>query len=255
MIDLIPAVFPEVHIRLCQFHIIQAIMRWDTDESSDKKKAPGISLQTKYRIIVAFRLLQRCRDLDEWARCEAKFRQRVEDIIYDRTPDFIVSKEEDDEIRKLMKEARKDVPDDPKQPADPSEMEGGCEWSDEASDVDPSWNPAANDAANDDDDDSLEDADEDDYAESLAKRALQFDFVMKYFERNWFTDFWKREYFFIASRIWLTSAPFCFRIAMWTDIGMPKDQTRDGTWNTNNWIERAWRIIDQVFLQYRKNKR
>lgn len=42
---------------------------------------------------------------------------------------------------------------------------------------------------------------------------------------------------------------------MWTDIGMPKGQTRDSTWNTNNWVERAWRVFDQVFLNYRKNKR
>lgn len=42
---------------------------------------------------------------------------------------------------------------------------------------------------------------------------------------------------------------------MFTDIGMPKGQTRDSTWNTNNWVERAWRSLDQIFLDYRKNKR
>lgn len=42
---------------------------------------------------------------------------------------------------------------------------------------------------------------------------------------------------------------------MWTDIGLPPEGTRDGTWNVNNWVERAFRIIDEVFLDCRRNKR
>lgn len=45
------------------------------------------------------------------------------------------------------------------------------------------------------------------------------------------------------------------RLAMWTDIGLPPGTTRDGTWNVNNWIERAFRVIDEVFLDCRRNKR
>lgn len=40
-----------------------------------------------------------------------------------------------------------------------------------------------------------------------------------------------------------------------TDIGMPAGQTRDGTWNVNNWTERAFLVFDTIFLDNRRNKR
>jgi hypothetical protein len=40
-----------------------------------------------------------------------------------------------------------------------------------------------------------------------------------------------------------------------TDIGLPKDQTRDSGWNTNNPIESAFRVFDLVFLNLLQNKR
>lgn len=40
-----------------------------------------------------------------------------------------------------------------------------------------------------------------------------------------------------------------------TDIGLPPGQTRDSTFNTNNWTESAFRTFDTVFLENRKNKR
>ena len=43
--------------------------------------------------------------------------------------------------------------------------------------------------------------------------------------------------------------------ARFTDIGLPENATRDGTLNTNNWIERCFRTFDQVFLDCRANKR
>ncbi|TFK84165.1 hypothetical protein K466DRAFT_497090 [Polyporus arcularius HHB13444] len=62
----------------------------------------------------------------------------------------------------------------------------------------------------------------------------QYDFVYRYFKSNWFTEEW---------------------IPTFTDIGLPEGQTRDGTWNTNNYIERSFRTFDAIFLEHRKNKR
>lgn len=36
--------------------------------------------------------------------------------------------------------------------------------------------------------------------------------------------------------------------ATFTDIDLPEGQTRDGSWNTNNVIERAFRSFDSIFL-------
>lgn len=43
--------------------------------------------------------------------------------------------------------------------------------------------------------------------------------------------------------------------AVFTDIGLPAGQTRDGTWNVNNWTERAFLVFDTIFLDNRQNKR
>ncbi|KAI0744700.1 hypothetical protein C8Q76DRAFT_605694, partial [Earliella scabrosa] len=67
-----------------------------------------------------------------------------------------------------------------------------------------------------------------------ARKQAQWVFLREYFETNWFTEEW---------------------IPCWTDIGLPSDQTRDGPWNTNNWIERAFRTFDAIFLDHRANKR
>ena len=42
--------------------------------------------------------------------------------------------------------------------------------------------------------------------------------------------------------------------AAFTDIGLPAGQTRDGTWNVNNWTERAFLVFDTIFLDNRRNK-
>jgi hypothetical protein len=39
------------------------------------------------------------------------------------------------------------------------------------------------------------------------------------------------------------------------DEGLPDGQTRDGPWNTNNWVEASFRTFNAVFLENRKNKR
>ncbi|KIM87288.1 hypothetical protein PILCRDRAFT_271067 [Piloderma croceum F 1598] len=64
--------------------------------------------------------------------------------------------------------------------------------------------------------------------------AESFATILKYFRDNWWCDEWR---------------DLC------TDIGLPQGQTRDGTFNTNNWTESAYRTFDVVFLENRKNKR
>ncbi|KAF8155067.1 hypothetical protein K438DRAFT_1987286 [Mycena galopus ATCC 62051] len=58
--------------------------------------------------------------------------------------------------------------------------------------------------------------------------------VQTYFDKNWFVDPW---------------------IPMFTNIGMPPNQSRNGTWNTNNWAETAFKQFNAVFLDNKQNKR
>lgn len=44
-------------------------------------------------------------------------------------------------------------------------------------------------------------------------------------------------------------------IETFTDMGLPEGQTRDGQWNTNNWVEAAFKVFNVVFLDGRSNKR
>lgn len=48
---------------------------------------------------------------------------------------------------------------------------------------------------------------------------------------------------------------YIYSLAHFTDIGMPSDQTRDGTWSVNNWNEHGFLVFDGMFLDNRKNKR
>ena len=79
-------------------------------------------------------------------------------------------------------------------------------------------------------------------------------YLREYFETNWFIPDWIRMCFYdVDMRLGLTRRRS--GAATFTDIGLPADQTRDGPWNTNNWIERAFRTFDSVFLDNRDNKR
>ncbi|KAK0520880.1 hypothetical protein OC842_006964, partial [Tilletia horrida] len=60
-------IWPTVQIRLCQFHAIQAICRWDTDKTKRSDTAnPNVSRVEKILISAAFREAQRCRDPNTW---------------------------------------------------------------------------------------------------------------------------------------------------------------------------------------------
>ncbi|KAK7015046.1 hypothetical protein R3P38DRAFT_2544135 [Favolaschia claudopus] len=69
-------------------------------------------------------------------------------------------------------------------------------------------------------------------AKNAGKPVLQV--VQEYFDQNWFVEPW---------------------IKLFTDIGMPPGQSRDDTWNTNNWAETAFKQFNAVFLDNKHNKR
>ncbi|KAJ6450285.1 hypothetical protein C8R45DRAFT_946892 [Mycena sanguinolenta] len=58
--------------------------------------------------------------------------------------------------------------------------------------------------------------------------------VQAYFDKNWFVELW---------------------IDMFTDIGLPDGQSRDDTWNTNNWADSGFKQFNAVFLDNEHNKR
>lgn len=160
-------------------------MRWDTDDRTQKKSNPGISTHAKYRILVAFRLLQRCRRMSEFKKARKEFLQRVEDIIYDRTPDFEVSQAELDEIDRLVKAAKEESK---RSRGGRTRAKGGCDWADEDSSVDPDYVPG------EDDDKFEDDSDAKDFAKTEERRRLRYKFVEKHFVDNWFPKFWIREF-------------------------------------------------------------
>ncbi|KIJ31481.1 hypothetical protein M422DRAFT_266859 [Sphaerobolus stellatus SS14] len=67
---------PNVIILICQFHIIQAILRLDVDSGSHDG-APRLSLAFKLRMLIYFRQAQRCRNIEEWPMFREHFFQRL----------------------------------------------------------------------------------------------------------------------------------------------------------------------------------
>ena len=73
-------------IRICQFHIIQAIRRWDHELTTGNKKTKGKRRRRKTTslpekalvdILHAFRSTQRCRNIDDWPEAQAAFENRL----------------------------------------------------------------------------------------------------------------------------------------------------------------------------------
>ena len=70
--------FPDACIRLCQFHAVQAITRFDTDDGT--RGVPlRISVDLKVHIIFNFRILQRCRDREDWPAARDAFLETVKE--------------------------------------------------------------------------------------------------------------------------------------------------------------------------------
>ncbi|KAJ7185884.1 hypothetical protein C8R46DRAFT_1207993 [Mycena filopes] len=164
-----------VFIRICQFHVVQAIIRW---EWSDGRKGLNavIGVDLKFHIIILFRSLQRSRTRDEFTDAKTKFFAGVRALML-----------EEDSV------------------ATSSSAKGKGKARSQGKTM-----------------------------QSQQVREAMYEAVREYFESNWFVEAWIDHY---------------------TDIGMPPNQTRDETWNTNNWTETAYKTFDTVFLQNRQNKR
>ncbi|RDX52563.1 hypothetical protein OH76DRAFT_1480666 [Lentinus brumalis] len=184
-------VYPGVRIRLCQFHVVQAITRLDCD--SGERGAPmRITMELKVQIVYHFRRLQRCRKHDDWPRYVDEFFCNVERAIMAQVaPSDSVTAQSAPKKAAATSSARAPAQSSTPTPADAEKQ-------------------------------------------SYDRARAQWVFIRAYFENNWFTEPW---------------------IETFTDIGLPDDGTRDGTWNTNNPMERSFRTFDTVFLENRKNKR
>jgi hypothetical protein len=77
--------------------------------------------------------------------------------------------------------------------------------------------------------------------------------IMDYFQRNWFCARWRRKCSLIPL-FYNTQWPIT-NTGVVLDEGLPPGQSRDGPWNTNNYIESGFRTLKMVFLESRKNKR
>ena len=75
-----PTVYPGRRIRLCQFHVVQAITRFDCD-NGDRGAPMRIGVEIKAKIIYHFRILQRCRSELEWEGALNTFLSQVERAI------------------------------------------------------------------------------------------------------------------------------------------------------------------------------
>jgi hypothetical protein len=77
--------------------------------------------------------------------------------------------------------------------------------------------------------------------------------ILDYFQKNWFCERWRRK----SSPIHLFSGTrrLIPKTGSVLDVGLPPGQSRDGPWNTNNYIESGFRTLKMVFLESRKNKR
>ncbi|KAJ7078643.1 hypothetical protein C8R44DRAFT_754809 [Mycena epipterygia] len=72
-------VFPGLLIRICQFHVIQAIFRWDRDNGDrmEPQQRPSLSVARRHLLIHAVREIQRCRNPARWNEYVNRFRARV----------------------------------------------------------------------------------------------------------------------------------------------------------------------------------
>ncbi|THU78330.1 hypothetical protein K435DRAFT_610768, partial [Dendrothele bispora CBS 962.96] len=60
------SVWPNMVIRLCQFHVIQAILWWQTENGAPEPGRRHLKHTAKYLLLWSFRRLQRARDKKSW---------------------------------------------------------------------------------------------------------------------------------------------------------------------------------------------
>lgn len=71
-----------VYIRLCQFHVVQAISRWEWGQGR-KGLSVVIPKPIKYQIVYLFRFIQRARTREEFDALAETFIEQVERLIMD----------------------------------------------------------------------------------------------------------------------------------------------------------------------------
>ncbi|KAK6988478.1 hypothetical protein R3P38DRAFT_2573229 [Favolaschia claudopus] len=179
-------------IRLCQFHIIFAILRFDFDDGS-QGLGFAIPISIKAEILILFRILQRCRSWDQWDDTKSNFREGLVHLLGNTDRDELAARDAAERVSVASQgnNAARQV----------SRARG---------------KPRARTKK----------------AKESNKSVLEV--VWDYFDKNWFVSPW---------------------IPLFTDIGMPPGQSRDGTWNTNNWAETAFKQFNTVFLDNKHNKR
>ncbi|KAJ7474222.1 hypothetical protein FB451DRAFT_1558412 [Mycena latifolia] len=211
----------DVYIRLCQFHVIQAILRWDSEKGL---QGIGFSLSDdlKFEICELFRVLQRCRTWEAWPETKQIFYDGLNALLTDAEEDDAHDDMDSNSDADHEKPASSDADDaKDKKPAPSSDTTSGADAADAKQNKPASRRkkrtvPTAKTKK----------------AKASGLTCLQA--VTAYFDENWFIDRW---------------------IPYYTDIGMPPDQSRDGTWNTNNWAETAFKQFNSVFLDNKHNKR
>ncbi|THU99231.1 hypothetical protein K435DRAFT_795118 [Dendrothele bispora CBS 962.96] len=75
------SVWPNMIIRLCQFHVIQAILRWQTENGAPEPGWPRLKRTAKYLLLWSFRRLQRARDEKSWENELQIFIERLKHIV------------------------------------------------------------------------------------------------------------------------------------------------------------------------------
>ncbi|KAJ7020812.1 hypothetical protein C8F04DRAFT_1316557 [Mycena alexandri] len=168
-----------VYIRLCQFHVVRAILYWEWGDGR-KGLAIAIPKSIKFEIVWLFRFVQRARTRKEFHALTAKFLEAVEALIMNEIKVNEADEEDADEG------AEEKVEDGVQKKKKGRRTRG----------------------------------------RSQQKLRSMYEAVKEYFERCWFVDDW---------------------IDTYTDIGLPPNQGRDGTWNTNNWTERGFKTFDSYW--------
>ncbi|KAF8589640.1 hypothetical protein K439DRAFT_1612645 [Ramaria rubella] len=184
------AIRKDAYIRLCQFHVIQAILRWECDDGS-VVKGPRISMAVKYAILVHFCVLQRCRRMEEWPAAVTLFLKKVRKIIMSQT---------DEELEEL----NGDPEDTPDIVEDEIPKSDGMK---------PSLKRKRRRNTRGR------------QPKTREMLKVQYEFVHSYFSKNWFTAEWIHEYRIIMLEV--LGSTNSDLTALFTDIGLPPDNRRN----------------------------
>ncbi|KAJ7310843.1 hypothetical protein DFH08DRAFT_898478 [Mycena albidolilacea] len=182
-------------IRLCQFHVVFAILRFDFDDGAHGLGF-SVPVAIKAQILVLFRILQRCRSRDRWGDAKHAFYAGLQALLGDV----------DTETMAQAAAAEQAV----------DEEAGSTSQSKQGSRRKRRGTARPRTKA-----------------AKAAGRSF-FEVVKEYFDKNWFIEPW---------------------IDSFTDIGMPPGQSRDDTWNTNNFAETAFKQFNAIFMGNKHNKR